>query len=92
MSVIDLDSPVPAGAERPKRRALGVIVAGLLILFGLSGEVNRGSGFRDEAICDYLNRLPSAGMSAGVVLMDVESGEVLQTTTISGGCITKTGG
>ncbi|MFF5076448.1 hypothetical protein ACFY36_05315 [Actinoplanes sp. NPDC000266] len=95
MPVIDLDSPASAGAERAVRRkprALGVAVAGLLVLFGLSGEVNRGTGFLDEAICDYLNRLPSAEISVSAVVIDARSGEAQQTTTIEGPCVTRTGG
>ncbi|SNY48123.1 hypothetical protein [Paractinoplanes atraurantiacus] len=93
MTVIDLDSPVRAApAQGARRRVLGVVAVALLVLFGPSGEVKRGSGFLDEAICDYLNRLP-AGATGSRVLIDERSGEVQQTTTISGdSCVTRTGG
>ncbi|XVV15915.1 hypothetical protein ACQP2X_16655 [Actinoplanes sp. CA-131856] len=93
MAVIDLDSPAPAGARRRGSgpRALGAVAVGVLLLFGVSGEVNRGSGHFEEAVCDYLNELPS-GVSGSRVVVDASTGEVLQTTVITGGCVTTTGG
>jgi hypothetical protein len=76
--VIDLDSPIPVAPERPVRwnpRALILAAAGLLLL-SLPGENDAAPEPVGPSLC--------AGQTASYVLIDVDTGKLLQTTVVHG--------
>ncbi|GAA2632721.1 hypothetical protein [Paractinoplanes durhamensis] len=83
MPVIDLDAPARPAPTRSRR--VPIMLAAALALLSLPGEPGTSPDTFNEDICAYLNRLPGSGSVS--VAIDPSSGDVLQTTTIQGGCI-----
>ncbi|MBL7261381.1 hypothetical protein [Paractinoplanes lichenicola] len=85
MPVIDLDSRPPADRPRRTRRGphLLIIAAAAALLLGVPGEAAHLPSVFDD-LCGYLAATGQPG--AGVTVIDADSGEIVQTTTISGDC------
>jgi hypothetical protein len=87
--VIDLDSPArptPTPARR-NPRVLIMAVVGLLLL-GLPGEAAGPTlPFRSSSVCtEPTGYMSTLGYESSLVIVDVDSGGVVHTTTVYGGC------
>ena len=89
MPVIDLDTPVRPAPTPARRKPRVLIMAAIgLLLLSLPGEVPGPiRPFRSSSVCtEPTGYMSTLGYQSSLVIVDVDAGGVVRTTTVYGGC------